>query len=280
MIKAARIGIVAGMVVLPACSSALQVAEVLADPQAALVRAATTCRQVQEYTLGTVVEGAFTASDCAHVEMPTKLRQPFDFYRFKVDGNRDVYAVLDAPGLKVRLRLLREDGVEVARDDYEGAFTLLSTQVSAGTYRLVLETRGIHTDARYYGPYRLSTSTDQVGFHGCTQIAEVRPGDTVQGEWSVTDCKQMGSNRWEQRFVDYYLLRVPQQRNVTLNLNAPGINSDLRLFSRDGVPLKEANTIGRDARIATQLAPGDYVVTVNVGNITSRETGRYTLRVQ
>jgi len=272
MILAGTLTTVAG------CAAVGTVAEAVSNPQAVLSRTLQGCGQVQEYTPGTVVAGEFTASDCYTPSGET--RQPVDYYRIRTDGQRDIFAVVEAPGLRVRMALVREDGVEIKSDSYVGDFTFISTQVPAGTYRVALRSEaGISTNDRVYGKYTLRSSTDQVGFEGCPTVQEIQPGSTIQGEWSVSDCRNTVDVRWEKRYFDYYLVNVPRTRDATLTLNSPGINSTLTLFSRDGTPLKEASAIGREAKIATQLSPGAYVIRAGVGSVGERETGRYTLRV-
>lgn len=279
-LSAIQVATLAGMSILPAaCATAGSVAEAVSNPQAVLARAASGCGQVREYPLGTVIEGEFTASDCFTPNGPN--RQPVDYHRIRADGQRDIYAVVEAPGLRVRLALVREDGVEIKSDPYVGDFTFVSTQVPAGTYRIALRSEGgSSANDRIYGTYTLRSSTDQVGFEGCPVLQEVQLGATIQGEWSVSDCKNTVDVRWEKRYFDYYLLNVPRARDVTVTLNSPGINGTLTLFSRDGAPLKQVDAIGREGKIATQLSPGSYVIRVGVGSVGERETGRYTLRLR
>ncbi|MDQ3604868.1 MAG: hypothetical protein M3418_01560 [Gemmatimonadota bacterium] len=260
----------------------MQMAEVMADPGAALARAAARCTQVQPYALGTAVQGEFTTSDCQ--AMNGQEREPVDYYQFETDGQRDVYAVVEAPGMAVSLALVREDGVEVKSGGYTGAFTSVSTQVPAGTYRLVLRSQGAEwKNSRPHGRYTLRSSTDQVGFEGCPTLPQIQLGSAVQGEWSVTNCTSPQFHATNLQRFDAYLLTVPAQRDVVLTLESPGINSSLNLFTRDGAPVAQSSAYGSEGRIARQLAPGAYVVRVGVAGMagpSDRQTGRYTLQVR
>ncbi|MDQ3557103.1 MAG: T9SS type A sorting domain-containing protein, partial [Gemmatimonadota bacterium] len=254
----------------------------MADPGAALARAAARCTQVQPYTLGTAVPGEFTTSDCQ--AMNGQEREPVDHYRVETDGQRDVHVVVEAPGMDVSLKLLREDGVELKSGGYTGAFTSLSTQVPAGTYRLVLRSEGAEwMNSRPHGRYTLRSSTDQVGFEGCPPLQPVQLGSAVQGEWSVTDCTSPQFHATNLQRFDAYLLTLPAQRDVVLTLASPGIKSSINLFTRDGAPVAQASAYGSEGRITTQLAPGAYVVRVGVSGMagpSDRQTGRYTLQVR
>lgn len=264
----------------PACAPALQVAQAIANPEAALARAAQGCTQVQNYTPGTVIEGEFTASDCYTVDYDGT-RQPLDQYQIRVETQRDIHAIVEAPGLDVMLALVNDEGAEIKADPYMGEFTFVATQVPAGTYRLMVTSRrpGAST-SRVYGRYRLRSSTDQVGFEGCPVLQDVQLGATVQGEWSVSDCELPVLDRFTIRYFDFYLLNVPREREVGITLESPGINSDVALFTRDGAPLEQADAYGRPGRFTRALAPGTYVIRVGIATASDRETGRYTLRVR
>ena len=230
------------------------------------------------YTPGSAVAGEFNVEDCSTTETGTK--QVVDFYGIRLDGRSDIFAVLEAPGLNVRLTLMNEDGVEVAKDGYIGAFTFISTQLPAGLYLLQLVSEGGAPDNRVYGRYSLRSSTNSIGFEGCPQIDTIQPTATVTGEWSVEDCIHAVNTRWDLHRFDYYRLRIPTRRDVTLELASPGINSLLTLFSADGAPLGGAESFGTPGVFSTQLAPGEYVVRVGVASYSPRETGSYTLRVR
>ena len=160
-------------------------------------------------------------------------------------------------------------------------FAFITTQVPAGTYRLEIQSRGESSGGgRAYGRYTLRSSTDVVGFEGCPSIVPLPFSGTIQGDWSVSDCLLPTMLRYELRRHDYYALQVTTQRDVVLILESPGINSTLALFARDGAPVTDTMALGEPGRIATQLAPGTYIVRVGVGSATQRETGRYTLRVR
>lgn len=266
------------LAVLPACASAMQVAEVIKNPEAALERAGSGCGQIQEYVPGTAVQGEFGSTDCYVVDAGQ--REPLDYWRIQADGRRDLYFVVEAPGMHVRLRLLTEDGVEVEADEYVGPFTFIISQVPSGTYRLEVQSRGASYGGRAYGRYLLRSSTDQAGFEGCPTAAPLPAPGIVRGEWSVEDCAQPAMMRLEMRYHDYYLLEVPVRRDVTVTLESPGINGTLALFTRDGAPIDETMAIGGPGRITRQLAPGAYVVRVGVGLEAGRETGGYNLTVR
>jgi hypothetical protein len=275
-----RFPILAAMLlaVLPACAAAMQVPDVVSASGAVPVRPGEGCDQVEDYVAGTAVQGEFTVADCSVVEAGQ--REPLDVWRVRADARRDLHFIVDAPGLHVRLRLLTEDGVEVAADEYVGTFTYVVTQVPAGDYRLEVRSRGESFGGRAYGRYRLRSSTDQIGFEGCPSAAPLPAAGVLQGEWSVDDCKQPAMMRLEMRYQDYYLLEVGVRREVKLTLDSPGINGTLALFTRDGAPVDEAMAIDEPGRITRQLAPGAYVVRVGVGLEAGRETGRYTLQVR
>jgi hypothetical protein len=269
----------AGLSSLSACAPALQGMEAVTNPQAVLARASSGCAQIQPYTLATVSEGEFTASDCSIVEGGE--REPVDYYEFTTPEQRDVFALLEAPGLDVQLALVRTDGIQVKAQPYEGAFTSLSVQVPAGTYRIALRSRGdASSQGRLLGGYTLSTSTDRAGFQGCTRLAEIQQGRSVQGQWSVEDCKQPIGARDVGRYADYYLFHVPQARDVVVSLESPGVNSYVQLFTREGALLKSGDAFSQTGRITTQPAPGAYVLAVGTSSVNQRETGRYTLSVR
>jgi hypothetical protein len=258
-------------------SAGAQDAEAITDPQAAAGRAGAGCGQIQNYVPGTATAGEFVVSDCFSVN--DGLRQPIDYWRFRTDGRRDIHVVVEAPGMAVRLRLLTEDGVEVAADLFVNPFAFFSTQVPAGSYRIEIQSRGeSNGGARAYGRYTLRSSTDVAGFEGCPTLEPLPAVGQVEGEWSVEDCLLPTMLRYELRRHDYYLLRVTSRRDVVLTLESPGIGSTLALFSRDGAPIADAITAGEPGRIAMQLAPGAYVVRVGVASGDRRETGRYTLQ--
>lgn len=277
MLNTFRVLVVALAAAVPVCASA-QDTEAITDPQAAAGRATAGCGQIQDYVLGTATAGEFRVSDC--FSLNGGLRQPTDYWRFRTDGRRDIYLVAEAPGMQVRLRLLSDDGVEVKADEFVNPFAFLSTQVPAGTYRIEIQSRGESGGGgRAYGHYTLRSSTDVAGFEGCPTLEPLPASGVVQGEWSVEDCLLPTMLRYELRRHDYYLLQVMSRRDVVLSLESPGITSTLALFTRDGAPVADAMAAGEPARIATQLAPGTYVVRVGVAG-PERETGRYTLRVR
>jgi hypothetical protein len=268
-----------GLALLSACTAATPMAGTMAPLQGGLTRAGSSCGQIQEYEPGTSISGEFTAEDCYAMDGPE--REPVDYHQFTVSEQRDVHAVVEAPGLDVQLALLRDDGTVVKTQPYDGSFTSLFTQVPAGTYRISLRSLGgTATGGRLFGRYTLSTSTDRVGFGGCTHLFEVSVGRPVQGEWSVDDCKQPIGSRDVGRYVDYFLLTVPQAREVAVSLGSPGINSYVQLLTREGAQLTMADAFSETGRIVRHLAPGTYVLAVSTSSVNSRETGRYTVSVQ
>jgi hypothetical protein len=253
--------------------------EAVSNPKAVLARTSSGCTQIQPYSPGTVFEGEFTSSDCSIVEGGE--REPVDYYEFTTAEQRDVFALVEAPGLEVQLALAQTDGVQVRSQPYEGAFTSLSVQVPPGTYRIALRSRGGgSSQGRLLGGYTLSSSTDRTGFQGCTQLSEIQVGRIVQGQWSVADCKQPIGARDVGRYADYHLLQLSQPRDLAVSLESPGINSYLQLFTREGALLKSADAFSQAGRIRTQLAPGMYVLAVGTSSVNSVETGRYTLSVR
>lgn len=98
------------------------------------------CAGLQADEPGTVVSGEFTADDCYAMDGPE--REPVDAYRFTVPEQRDVHAVVEAPGLDVQFALVREDGTVVKTQPYDGSFTSLFVQVPAGAYRITLRSLG------------------------------------------------------------------------------------------------------------------------------------------
>lgn len=263
---------------IPACASAMQAPDAAMASGAAPTRPRQSCDRATDYVPGTAVQGEFTVADCTIVEAGQ--REVLDVWQVRADGRRDLHFVVEAPGMHVRLRLMTEDGVEVAADEHVGPFTYVVTQVPTGTYRLEVWSRGESFGGRAYGRYLLRSSTDQVGFEGCSVLTPLPTSATVEGEWSVEDCVQPAMMRLEMRHQDYYLLQVTARRNVTVTLTSPGINGMLALFTRDGAPVDEAMAIGEPAWITRQLPPGAYVVRVGVGLEAGRETGRYTLSVR
>lgn len=226
---------------------------------------------------GSAVSGEFTVDDCSAQEDGN--RRVIDFYGIRADARRDLFVVVEAPAMDIRLSLLNDGGDEIAADGFTGAFTFISTQVPAGLYLLRVESRGGSADARLHGRYTLRSSSDEVGFEGCPRTDTLQMGSSVSGEWSVDDCRNAVNTRWDLHHFDYYRLRVAAARDVALELVSPGINSILTLFSADGAPLASAGAYGEPGRLSTQLAPGEYVVRVGVASGSPRETGRYTLRV-
>lgn len=260
---------------LASCATAAGMAQVLADPAGSLDRAAQGCGQVPAHTPGTEVRGEFSESDCW---TPAAGRQePVDYYQITVQDRTDLHAVVDAPGLGVQLALLRENGTEVARDEWTGDLTYVTAQVPAGVYRLQVHSRG---DERLNGRYTLRTSTGEAGFEGCLLLPELPLGGSVQGEWSVEDCKRPLYPRWNVGHVDYYLLRVPARRQVSIALESPGIGSMLELFTRDNAPVAQTDAYTGAGTLSAQLEPGTYVLRVSVAQGSDRKTGRYTLRVR
>lgn len=278
MVKTVFYAVLMGsLAVLPACSAAVPAGGVAAGPQGA--RAGSGCAEAQMYELGTVVSGEFTLDGC--YAMDGQEREPIDAYRFMVSEHRDVHAVVEAPGLDVQLALLREDGTAVKTQPYDGSFTSLFAQVPAGTYRITLRSLGGGASVgRLLGRYSLSTSTDRVGFGGCTKLPDLALGQSRPGEWSVDDCKQPIGSRDVGRYVDYYLLSVPRARDVAVSLESSGINSYVQLFTREGAQIAVADAFSRTGRIEQQLAPGAYVVGVSTSSVNTRDTGRYTLSVR
>jgi hypothetical protein len=269
--------LVGSLAVLPACSAAVPAGGVAASPQGA--RAGSGCAEAQLYELGTVVSGEFTADDC--YAMDGAEREPIDSYRFVVPEQRNMHAVVEAPGLDVQLALLREDGTAVKTQPYDGSFTSLFAQVPAGTYRISLRSLGGGANVgRLLGRYSLSSSTERVGFGGCVKLPDLPLGQGRQGEWSVDDCKQPIGSRDVGRYVDYFLLSIPRARDVVVSLESSGINSYVQLFTREGAQIAVADAFSRTGRIEQQLAPGAYVVGVSTSSVHARDTGRYTLSVR
>lgn len=230
------------------------------------------------HVLGSTTAAEFSVEDCSAQEDGNK--RVIDFYGIRADTRRDLFVVVEAPAMDVRLSLWNEDGIEVAADGFTGAFTFISTQVPAGLYLLQLESRGGSPDARLHGRYTLRSSSDQVGFEGCPRTDTLQAGSSISGEWSVEDCRIAVNTRWDLHYFDYYRLRVDTARDVALELASPGINSILTLFSADGAPLASADAFGVPGRLSSQLAPGEYVVRVGVASVSPRETGQYTLRIR
>jgi hypothetical protein len=262
-----------GFSLLSACASAAGAAQVPGAPPGARETAFQGCGRLPDHTPGSEVRGEFAESDCA---VPAQgRREPVDYYRIQVDGRTDLHAVVDAPGLEVQLALLGEDGSAIAHDEWTGELTYFSAQVPAGTYQLRLQSRG---DARVHGRYTLRTSTGDIGFEGCLVLPDAPLSGSVQGEWSVEDCRRPLFLRSETGFVDYYLLRVPSRRDVSIALESPGIGATLQLFTRDGAPVAEAEAYTGTGTLTAQLAPGAYVLRLGVAQGSERKTGRYTLR--
>ncbi|HEX6749208.1 MAG TPA: hypothetical protein VF092_18065 [Longimicrobium sp.] len=232
-----------------------------------------------DYVPGTAAAGEFTVSDC--FTLNAGMRQPTDFWRFRTDVRRDIQAVVEAPGMQVHLRLLTDDGVEVKADEFVNSFATLATQVQPGTYRLEVENRTESSGGgRAFGRYTLRSSTDAAGFEGCPKLEPLPTSGVVAGEWSVEDCLLPTMMRYDLRRHDYYLLNVSSRRGVALSLESPGVTGTLALFTRTGEPVADAMAAGEPGRIATQLAPGTYVIRVGVASGAQRETGSYTLRVR
>jgi hypothetical protein len=267
------------LLVITATSARAQQSDQLTDPQAPAGPQAAGCGQVADYVPGTAVAGEFTVSDCFSVN--AGLRQPTDYWRFHTDVRRDIQAVVEAPGMLVHLRLMTDDGVEVKADEFVNSFATLTTQVPPGTYRLEVENRTESSGGgRAFGRYTLRSSTDVAGFEGCPKLEPLPTSGVVAGEWSVEDCLLPTMMRYDLRRHDYYLLDVSSRRDVTLTLESPGVTGTFALFTRTGEPVADAMAAGERGRIATQLAPGTYVVRVGVASGAQRETGRYTLRVR
>lgn len=267
--------LVAALATLSACASAAGAAQVPAAPTGRPESAPRGCGDVPAYVPGTELRGEFSESDC--VAPASGRTEPVDYYRIAVDARTDLHAVVDAPGLGVQLTLLREDGSQIENDEWAGELTYLSAQVPAGVYRLQLQSRG---DERLFGRYTLRTSTGDVGYEGCLVLPETPLSGSVQGEWSVEDCRRSLFPRSETGFVDYYLLRVPARRDVSIALESPGIGATLQLFTRDGAPVAEAEAYTGAGTLTTQLAPGAYVLRLGIAQGSERKTGRYTLRIR
>lgn len=272
----ARVLVVLVLPLLSACASAAGAAQVPGAPPSARETTFQGCSQLPDHTPGSEVRGEFSESDCAAPAQGR--REPVDHYRVQVDGRTDLNAVVDAPGLEVQLVLLGEDGTPIAHDEWTGELTYLSAQVPAGIYRLRLQSR---SDARVHGRYTLRTSTGDVGFEGCLALPDAPLGGSVQGEWSVEDCRRPLFPRGELGHVDYYLLRVPARRDVTFVLESPGIGATLQLFTRDdGAPVADAEAYTGAGMLTAQLAPGAYVLRLGVAQGSERKTGRYTLWIR
>jgi hypothetical protein len=264
-----------GFSLLSACASAAGTAQVPGAPPKAWETAVQGCGQLPDHTPGSEVRGEFAESDCAAPAQGR--REPVDYYRIQVDGRTDLHAVVDAPGLEVQLALLGEDGTPITHDEWTGELTYLSAQVPTGIYRLRLQSRG---DARVHGRYTLRTSTGGIGFEGCLVLPDAPLGGSVQGEWSVEDCRRPLFPRGELGYVDYYLLRAATRHDVTFALESPGIGATLQLFTRDGAPVAEAEAYTGTGTLTAQLAPGAYVLRLGVAQGSERRTGRYTLRIR
>lgn len=245
----------------------------------------TGCANVQEYELGTAVQGRFATSDC-HVDAGM-FRHPVVSYGFLAERQRDIAVVVEAPGLDVSLRLLNDDGVVLA-ETYGGDFGTLTKQVPAGSYTVVLESKKdgyLGGGERLYGRFTMRSSTDDVGFAGCPDVAPIRMGARIQGDWSVADCEM--AQGVMHRYADYYLLDVSEQRDVLVTLSSSGINSQWSLFERDGAPVMDGYAVVESEHpfpgqqsMPRQLAPGRYILEVKVSDMTPRETGRYILTVR
>lgn len=262
----------AGVVgLLSSCVPAVQTG----GPAGAVETSTGRCGAVAEYRPGTALSGAFTADDCTTSEAGRQ--EPVDQYRFQVAERTDLYVVAEAPGLGVELKLLREDGSEVARDDWTGDLTFVSTQVVPGTYRLQLRSRG---DERLFGGYMLRSSTGLVGFEGCLVLPDAPVSGVVQGEWAVDDCRRPLYPRWNTAPVDYYLVRVPARQELGIALESPSVGGTVDLFARDGTPVAQADASTGTGRLEAQLAAGEYVLRVGIVIGSERTTGRYTLRIR
>lgn len=236
------------------------------------------CDQVNGYELGTRVEGTWTVSDCQTVE--GGITSAIDVYAFRVEEQRDVVVVLEAPGMHMNLAILNDEGVPLARQAVSGDDAELVTQLAPGTYAIRAAVSQLGD--RRTGRYTLTTTTDQVGFRGCLTLPTL-PTDTVlQGTWSVSDCSHRPLN--VKNYVDYYTFAVSGEKDVTLMLEAPGMKSTLTLLTRDGVEVADADGYPQTpARLEAQLAPGVYVAAAGVaafGGPGERKTGRYTLTLR
>lgn len=238
------------------------------------------CRQAEDYALATRVDGEFTVSGCAF-RGPGLPPQPVAAYRFKVAEQRDVAVVFDGAGLKdVRVGVYREDGVPV-RDEYSAdGFVVFEEQLAPGDYRIVLHNAVQFDHDRRFGTYTLTTSTDQVGFAGCLNLPEFSASGTVSGTWSVSDCK-VALSAASTASIDYYRIDVPTERQLTIELDSPGVDAHVILHRRDGVVVASAGgMLQRASRLEETLAPGTYVIGVRPNELSERQTGAYTLRTR
>lgn len=238
------------------------------------------CRQAQDYTLATRVDGEFTVSGCAF-RGPGLPPQPVAAYRFNAAERHDVTVVFDGPGLKdVRVGIYREDGVPL-RDEYSAdGFVVFEEQLAPGDYRIVLHNAIQFDQDRRFGTYTLTTSTDRAGFGGCLELPEFSASGTVSGTWSVSDCKAALSPASTAR-IDYYRIDIPAERQLTIELDSPGVDAHLILYRRDGVAVASAGGMLQQAsQLEDTLAPGTYVIGIRPDELSDRQTGGYTLRVR
>lgn len=247
--------------------------------QAASEMGACTANYVQPHTLGTAVQGEWTASDCQREQYSVMV--PVDFYRFTLPAERNVFVALDAPGLNPLISITRDDGTvvkEVGSDDYN----TLEAQLAPGSYRIVVTPLG-GSGVRSTGTYTMTTTTDEMGFGGCLSLPELRAGSTISGTWTVADCKSRPAGGLSPR-VDYYLFTLAAQREVRVELDSPDVDAYLTLFRRDGTELATAAASQGPEQpergVRTQLAPGQYVIAAQVRPYQEREAGSYTLRVR
>lgn len=241
--------------------------------------AAARCPLAGEYSLATRIGGELTVGDCA-VGGRGVPAQPVDAYRLRVGEQRTVTVALDAPGMRaVRVGIYRVDGVAVRDKVTADGFAVFEEQLAPGEYRLVIHNAVEFEADRRFGSYTLTTSTGESGFGGCLALPEVSAPETVSGSWSISDCKTELSAASDAR-IDFYLVSIAAERELSLDLDSPGVDAHLVLYRRDGVEVASAGgMLQRQSRLDETVAPGVYVIGVRPDLLSERQTGSYTLRV-
>lgn len=276
-LRFSKLSVVASFSLLGGCAGALPLAEMVLTGSSTMSDAVR-CRQIEEYPLGTRVAGELTVSDCKTDGLDRQM--PTDLYQFSTTEQRDVVFALETPGKTGNLHLLTRDGDLLEEAASAGGFGTLRTQVAPGTYRVQVRLSAGTEERPYTGRYTLTSSTDQIGYGGCSSIADLSPGATIQGSWSVADCKRkVGPGSFG--YADYYLLQVDRPRDLTLAGTSAVGQPDLFLGLRDGTVLHQGEVRNDGTVLQTQLAPGTYVVGIAPNPMRSEaKTGPYSLSVR
>jgi hypothetical protein len=181
--------------------------------------------------------------------------QPADYYRFTLDSDGVVAAVMTSTTVAGYLSLTDANG-NVLRSDtgsYSYNDPLIVQFLKAGSYQLIARAAA----AGESGLYQLSlldTPGPRPAF--CAPLAPLAPG-TVSGTLQYTSCQYVDNT-----FADVYPIALANAAAVDLKLTTGDFDPYLVLLDAKGNTLAQADDGGggTTAHIAQQLAAGSYFV--------------------